>query len=77
MRCRKVIPLISEYIDQELAREISCVVERHIFECQRCSSLLNTMEVTIRLARTRKREIPDERIMEITELIIFRLFGEE
>ncbi|MCM8772687.1 MAG: zf-HC2 domain-containing protein [Candidatus Omnitrophica bacterium] len=60
MNCKKVIKLISDYIDKEIEETQREIVEEHLKICRRCLSILNTIEKTIFLSKTlyKRKKVP-------------------
>ncbi|MDD3726403.1 MAG: zf-HC2 domain-containing protein [Candidatus Ratteibacteria bacterium] len=58
--CEDIFRLLSGYIDNELDTLMREIVEEHIKECERCLSLLHTIEKTIAISREthRKKKVP-------------------
>jgi hypothetical protein len=77
MECGRIISLLSEYIDRELSEGMCTILEEHFDGCRRCTSILHTTRVTIRLAGTRRRHMPGEKMKNLRDLILFRLFHME
>ncbi|MFN4226746.1 MAG: zf-HC2 domain-containing protein [Candidatus Ratteibacteria bacterium] len=67
MDCRKIIKLLSDYIDREIEEVKREMIEEHIKICKRCESILNTTEKTIKLSKTifKNKKVPKkiERIL--------------
>ncbi|MCX8082953.1 MAG: zf-HC2 domain-containing protein [bacterium] len=60
--CEEILRLLSGYIDNEIDIFIREIMEEHIRECERCFSLLNTLEKTIAISRQthRKQKVPQK-----------------
>lgn len=52
MKCEDIIKLLSDYIDREIEESMEKLIKSHIEECERCLSLLRTVEKTISLSRS-------------------------
>ncbi len=52
--------LISGYLDDDIDALMKDMLERHLEECERCLSMLRTMERTISFSRemNRRRKVP-------------------
>ncbi len=61
MNCRKIEPLLSEYLNNSLSARETLAVDRHLSECNACARLLNEMRQTVSLlASAPRREVsPD------------------
>jgi predicted anti-sigma-YlaC factor YlaD len=51
MDCEEIISLISRYIDDDIDILMRDMLEEHLQECERCLSLLHTLEKTIYFSR--------------------------
>jgi predicted anti-sigma-YlaC factor YlaD len=51
MDCEEIARLISRYIDDDIDRFMKDMLEEHLHECERCLSLLHTIEKTIYFSR--------------------------
>jgi len=60
MKCEDIIKLLSDYIDREIEETMEKLIREHIERCERCLSLLKTMEKTISLSREilKERKVP-------------------
>ncbi|MCM8785164.1 MAG: zf-HC2 domain-containing protein [Candidatus Omnitrophica bacterium] len=60
MNCRKIIKLISDYIDREIEEVKREMIEEHIKICKKCESILNTTEKTIKLSKViyKNKKVP-------------------
>ena len=60
MKCEDIIKLLSDYIDREIEETMEKLIREHIEKCERCFSLLKTMEKTISLSREilKERKVP-------------------
>jgi len=57
--------MLSEYIDDEIDSLMKEMMEEHIRECERCLSLLHTIEKTLSFSREihRRKNVP-QRVVE-------------
>jgi anti-sigma factor (TIGR02949 family) len=51
MNCRDLLNGISDYLDDELRREICQELEAHLVECPDCKVYVDTMKGTVALVR--------------------------
>lgn len=60
MECEDIIKLLSDYIDGEIEDTMEEIIKEHIEECEKCLSLLRTMEKTIFLSRSilKEKKVP-------------------
>jgi len=58
--CEEIIRMISGYLDDDIDELMREMLERHFEECERCLSLLHTMEKTISFSRevNRRKRVP-------------------
>lgn len=58
--CEEIFRMLSGYIDDAINTLMKEMIEEHIKECERCLSLLNTLEKTIAISREthRRRKVP-------------------
>jgi len=63
--CEEIYRMLSGYIDDEIDALMKEMIEEHIRECERCLSLLHTMEKTLAFSRKvhRRRKVP-QRVVE-------------
>jgi predicted anti-sigma-YlaC factor YlaD len=50
--CKKLLGLLSDYIDGEVSSELCQEIERHVAECQNCRVVVDTLRKTISLYQT-------------------------
>jgi hypothetical protein len=55
MRCRRVIRLLSPYVDGELDKQIIEIIERHTQSCSHCKSELDSLSLLKRLVSQKER----------------------
>lgn len=62
MNCEEMIRLISGYLDDDIDELMRDMLERHFEECERCLSLLHTMEKTIYFSREihKRKKVPEK-----------------
>ncbi|MEW5767323.1 MAG: zf-HC2 domain-containing protein [bacterium] len=61
MRCEDIRKLLSNYIDEEISRELCQAIDHHLLGCQNCEAFLSTFKVTIKLVRRQRQgSIPEE-----------------
>ncbi|MCM8803721.1 MAG: zf-HC2 domain-containing protein [Candidatus Omnitrophica bacterium] len=60
MDCKRIIKLISDYIDKEIEETEREIFEQHIRICKRCEAILESIEKTILLSKLlyKKKKIP-------------------
>jgi hypothetical protein len=63
--CRKVLGMLSEYIDNRLSTENKSLVERHLQTCETCSKELGSLRMTVQLLH-RVPEVPVPRSFTVT-----------
>jgi ABC-type nitrate/sulfonate/bicarbonate transport system ATPase subunit len=51
MKCKEICRLISDYLDNELDRDLHEEISRHLTECEKCTVFLHTMEETLFFSR--------------------------
>jgi len=51
MKCEEICRLISDYLDNELDRDIHEEIRRHLAECEKCKVFLHTVEETLFFSR--------------------------
>lgn len=60
-RCKHLLGQLSDYIDGELEEALCAEIQHHIADCPDCQAVVNTLEKTIELYRTRGRdEMPQD-----------------
>ena len=66
--CRGVFERLSEYIDEELARDVGERIEGHMEDCEPCQEFLESLRRTVRIIETVERPtLPDEVRREVRE----------
>jgi anti-sigma factor RsiW len=61
MNCRKIEPMLSEYMNNNLSARETLTVDRHLSECNACARLLNEMRQTVSLlASAPRREVSED-----------------
>lgn len=61
LRCRDIVELLAEYLDEELDRATAEALEAHLADCQECMAFISTYRGTVRMARQlREEQIPDQ-----------------
>lgn len=60
MDCKKILKILSDYIDKQIEQTEREIFEEHIRICRKCASILNTTEKTIFLSKAiyKKKKIP-------------------
>lgn len=60
--CEDIFEMLSAYIDNEIDEMLREIMEEHIKECERCLSLLHTLEQTINFSRRihRRKKVPQD-----------------
>ncbi|MCM8829685.1 MAG: zf-HC2 domain-containing protein [Candidatus Omnitrophica bacterium] len=58
--CEEIFEVLSGYIDREIDTFMREILEEHLKECERCFSLLHTLEKTIAISRqaNRRKRVP-------------------
>lgn len=55
--CKKVLELISAYIDSELSNDEKRMLDAHILQCQPCKAYLESLNYTVKISvRLEKQE---------------------
>jgi anti-sigma factor RsiW len=55
--CKKVLELLSAYIDSELSNDEKRMLDKHILQCQPCKVYLESLNYTVKLSvRLEKQE---------------------
>ncbi len=67
MNCEEMIRLISGYLDDDIDELMKNILESHLVECERCLSLLHTMEKTIFFSReiNKRKKVPERVIRKV------------
>jgi anti-sigma factor RsiW len=61
MDCRKIEPMLSEYLNNSLSARETLAVDRHLSECKACARFLNEMRQTVSLlAYAPRREVSED-----------------
>jgi anti-sigma factor RsiW len=53
MECRELLGALSDYIDDELEAHLCAAIEAHLRDCPKCQVMVDTLNKTIVLYRTR------------------------
>ncbi len=53
MECREMLGALSDYIDDELEERLCAKIEAHLRDCPDCQVMVDTLNKTIVLYRTR------------------------
>ncbi|MCM8762265.1 MAG: zf-HC2 domain-containing protein [Candidatus Omnitrophica bacterium] len=65
--CKDIYRMLSGYIDDEIDTMVREIMEEHIKECERCLSLLHTLEKTIVFSREthRRKKVPERFVKKV------------
>ncbi|HOL22686.1 MAG TPA: zf-HC2 domain-containing protein [bacterium] len=65
--CEEIFRMLSGYIDDEIDTMMREVMEEHIRDCERCLSLLHTLEKTIAFSREthRRKKVPERVVKKV------------
>jgi anti-sigma factor RsiW len=79
LSCEQVLPLLSPYVDGELAIDEGARLERHLFSCERCKARLNALKSGSQALRDHRWERPSpqlaRRIADLSADSAGRAFG--
>jgi len=50
--CSELLRMMNDYIDQDLPEELCRELEKHLHECEDCTSMVNTIKRTVDLFKS-------------------------
>lgn len=69
--CKKYLSLLSEYVDDNLDKNLCARLEAHMADCEDCTIVVNTLKRTVDLYRTTAKE-PNESLPEDVKSRLFK-----